>query len=286
MNLRMSDIATAQRCLKKFHYRYVRGWESKTEPGTWREGTWIHQWLKSFYVRTWAEMAASPGKLLSTPEFFEPKPPEDLTDMERFVNAEAIVRYYWEQSGQYDKFDEIISVEQPIKFQLGEHTITDTYDLVVRQGGRIRVYDHKTVGSIPDTLAFLGLDVQLWTYLLSIKELYGEEADFVYNIIRRKVPPPPESKSRASRDVGDYLKRVRVWKSSEELAAYKQELLGIVNSLDAGIHIAGLWPRTPIKNGGEACQFCPYLSVCAAELAGQVVDDGTAGLLYNVNPAH
>lgn len=265
MFLRTSDIRTAQRCMKRFEYSFVRGWQPRVEPSSWREGTWIHEWLKYRYLTLKGE---------SPPE---PAPPEDPIDLERYTNARAVVDYYWMEVGQHDQFDEIISVEQPTDVQVGRHVVRATFDLVVRQDGRIVVYDHKTTSSIPETLSFLQVDTQVLTYLLCVFKTYGEEADFVYNVIRRKVPPS-DPKSRASRNPVDYLKRIRIWKSSDELRVYEKELVGFLDRLEQETHFY----RSPIKNGGDACSFCPYLAVCAAELSGQAVDDSTARLLFEI----
>jgi len=268
LNLRMSDLKTAQRCLKKFDFSYVRGWEPKSQPGTWHEGTWVHEWLRAGYENL----------AMSLP-FFDasnaPKFPEDMEDQERFLNAERIVHYYWDQVGQHDNFPNILSVEQPVVVPIGVNTISCTFDLVVKQeNGQVVVYDHKTVGDVNQTLEFLPIDIQAMTYLWAANTTYGQDAVFVYNMIRRKVPPPLESKSKASRDPHDYLRRVSLWKSPEEIKLIQDELWRVIYNLQKA-----LYTRSPIKNGGEACSFCPYLSVCTAELAGMDVNS-VARLLY------
>lgn len=308
----MSELATFQRCEKKFYYSEVLGLKSRAPVDNISFGTLFHQAMQAGYrqLKGWplgepldmrsAEFLgmahAAILRILSEGAYYRrgKREPFALTDEKLGPLCHDAVDFYWEHQGKLDVFDEIISVEVPVEFQLGDYTISNTFDLLVRQDGRLKLIDHKTSGAINEAYEFLDRDFQVLCYPLAAWKVYGELVEVVYNLVRRGVPPnfqrpdgtkPYEltksgAKSKASTDLDDYLKRVSIFKSIGQLEHFEKMLAWQIRGI-ADCTADAYWPVRPIQTGGQACKGCPFVAPCTAEIAGNVLDRGALALTYD-----
>ena len=284
----MSSFKTYAECKKKWEYRYKRGLvplQNNTE--TLDIGTLYHAGMAEGYrhgiynLDNWVENAHN-GIDITLRDGY------DYHGERRVLNVEKekvqlvkdMLEFYWENLGQHDVFDEIIAVEESFSLYINGRTITNTFDLLVRQQGRLCIWDHKTVGSVNDTLAFLPLDMQSNMYQVAAWLKFGEPVEFMYNIARRAVPRELTAsgrKSTASKDPADYLRRVNSIKSEGELRYVYEEL----KNQNQEMRQRTWFPREPQK-GFMGCNGCAYRDICSAEQTGKRVSKTMLEMSYEI----
>jgi len=291
----MSALSTFLRCQRKYYYQEVKGLIplSGGSSEAMTMGTIFHEALAAIYrdmkqsgSRTgspcFGSVAIEEIVLRGYTEHHGERQTFELAD-DKVQLLHDMLDLYWNEYGSKDEFDEIIAVEEPFILEIGGYAIRNTFDLVVREKGQIVVYDHKTVGSIKETLEFLPLDFQIGAYMLAAYKHFGEPVEFVYNMVRRA--KPGGKTGRASTAVGDYLRRERLWKSESELVEWENILLALTGSLDDTKSLGDVgylngWLRSPQKGYMGGCNSCAYKSVCSAELSGHVMSDDMLSMSY------
>lgn len=296
----MSALSTFLRCQRKYYYQEVKGLIplSGGSSEAMTMGTIFHEALASIYR---SQERVSPFLPMyghdRIDEIVERGYTEHHGEQQTFELADdkvdllhGMLDLYWTEYGSKDEFDEIIAVEEPFILEIGGYAIRNTFDLVVREKGQIVVYDHKTVGSIKETLEFLPLDFQVGAYMLAAYKHFGEPVEFVYNMVRRA--KPGGKTGRASTAVGDYLRRERLWKSEDELAEWMDILSELIYTVkeksvleySEGIGLPQVVPsrfrRSPQKGYMGGCNSCAYKSVCSAELSGHTMSDDMLSMSY------
>ena len=288
----MSALSTFLRCQRKYYYQEVKGLIplSGGSSEAMTMGTIFHEALASIYGAQKTCPDAGFDAMFGhqrIDQIVERGYTEHHGERQSFELADDKVQLlhdmldlYWNELGSKDQFDAIIAVEEPFILEIGGYAIRNTFDLVVREKGQIVVYDHKTVGSIKETLEFLPLDFQIGAYMLAAYKHFGEPVEFVYNMVRRA--KPGGKTGRASTAIGDYLRRERLWKSESELAEWEK----ILNNLVVSVEVRGAfgrnaaYQRSPQKGYMGGCNSCVYKSVCSAELSGHTMSDDMLSMSY------
>ena len=300
MDTSMSQIQSYLKCQKAYEYRYVQGLRPRKETtDTMDIGTLFHAGAAAGYQHLghinhhwFADAQAEVDRVIEEGYDYHGERRElEVSDEDQELVKEML-EYYWENVGKHDKFDEIIAVEEPFNLTIGGFNIRNTFDLVVRENGRVVVFDHKTVGNVKETAEFLPLDFQIGAYMLAASRHFGEPVEFVYNMIRRAVPrelTKSGRKSTSSKDPMDYVRRERLWKNKTELAAWEKALLTVTTEIDwkskyKTFGVPESFNRSPQK-GFMGCSGCAYKSICSAELIGQTVDGSMAEWFFTKEAA-
>ena len=243
-----------------------------------------------------------------------PQPARDAFSTEEFSRfhemidlATTMIAGYIQFAKQSDTF-EVISVEKKLSAKIPgtKGTLVGTIDLLVRQGGRLWVYDHKTCASFIDP-QLLDLDDQMTSYLWLVWKTYGEmPAGAVYNQLRKKIPAEPYllksgkslSKDKSidttykkyydailthgfnPEDYEDTLIKIAekkfycrelVPRNKNELGNFEQHLVDEYREMAS--------KNTPIySNPTRDCSWCDYLCLCKAENEGGDVQSLKDGL--------
>ncbi|MDE2103294.1 MAG: PD-(D/E)XK nuclease family protein [Patescibacteria group bacterium] len=294
-NLSMTMLEKFARCRKRWQYRYAYGLEPKGLPEyvwigsafhagaaegyrTWKRDGHNRNFLSTAHKGVFAWNVDNPGKLS----------PENLS------LVGDMLTYWWLHEGYYEDYSEIIAVEESIPLftsyslgGLGEPKIVAircTPDLIARRAstGKLVVPDHKTVGSIGESLAFLPIDFQLRAYNAAVFRKYGEIPEMDYNLVKRGLPPdfirPDGSKPYSLTKTGktstrsakkeDHVYRLRQVFTLEAVHAFESDLSDLVTDMALAWY-KQRFPRTRIKKGGDSCNICEYLPICTAELDGK-----------------
>ncbi len=300
-----SDLDTLKSCARKYMYANVRNWKPKQANEAMDMGSAFHLCAAYGYGAladsggNWltAALARSGGKMLD--RFSDRE--LGLTDENRGALRDML-SYYWEHVGQFDTFDEIVSVEEEVYFELAGWTVRATMDLVVKEEGRLVIYDHKTTGDIQLDQGHLPLDLQTHLYYLAAWKKWGRPTEFVHNFVRRfdygskqRTGPPlwkradgtqpyllTESGKPATRsnDRNDYVRRVRTPLTESQLVAFERELVSRLNLLSYH-YASGNWPRSDTKLG-FGCSSCPYYSICCTEMDGREINPLLLEMSYDI----
>ena len=190
------DIATYQRCAKKYWFRVINNLQHKKRSTNLVLGDVIHQMLRDFFLdlrdgvpqpedsleRTW-------NKLLEEVEsyMFE----DELTEALDLMNTAERIVYAYIQKVDFAEW-EILHVEEEFIVTLDTGAVVSfTPDLVVRDpSGAVWVVDHKSTSRMPTEGVPFG-DLQAMLYLVGVSALYPETAGFIYNRLRKKEPTAP-----------------------------------------------------------------------------------------------
>jgi len=301
IQLSRSHLSTLTRCERKFQYRYVQGLPDVSGTSA-SEGTLLHAALAAAYRYAQANGTTLPPEAYygagvdaietmlragvsdyrGTEQALAIAPDDDET-RERLLDVFAFYMHHSFAASLAGAT--IVAVEEPYEVALVDGTVlSGVFDLVLRRGDVVEVWDHKSVGDVNGALRFLALDVQMLTYevlgnAVHANAAIGTTVEMVYNLIRRERPPgfgtrPLRTKSgalsKASTNPADYLRQHRFDHPPAELQEIRTELAAIAVSAAAFLANPDAYaPRRPIKTGGESClNSCPYFALCGAELVG------------------
>jgi PD-(D/E)XK nuclease superfamily len=299
-NISMTMLDRFARCRRKWMYRYKNGLVPKSMPDYIDIGSAFHAAAAGGY-RHWQQTGDS-SMFLSGAQFgfdkWYSENPHFAAENHALIGD--MVAYWWKQEGSLiaNDYSEIVSVEEPLPLYISyfPHNAREekiipmrcTPDLLARRRdtGRLVLTDHKTVGTIGDSLNFLPIDFQLRSYAASVWRKYGEIPEVDYNLVRRELPPDFE-RADGSRPYGltksgrpstrtknpvDYVQRLRQTYEPAQLEAFEWELHELVTDM-AQTWGQGRYPRSIQKSGGfSACPKCDYFSACSRELDGKKLD--------------
>jgi hypothetical protein len=304
----MTKLDTWSRCDRRFYYRYVLGLKPIAVDWKVQWGSLWHRVAQVFYGRLKegahvdtdaaffsAQTEAEQCELIENQ--FHGNSEITLTDQQREELWQTFL-YYMDQTGRHDAWDEIVAVEQPVYLTVNYAgtpilRIRSTLDMLVwgmHEGKRRLIpVDHKTTGNVQQNLLFLGLDLQVRIYSMSVAAIYGEDPLMCYNMIAREVPPgfrtrPLETASGKKRNAATlesmqnpqrYLRRAWLSYTPEQYASFQRTLIQDATILQKEA-ASGVWPRRVVKMGPLACDGCPYFSICTAELGGRTFNADSA----------
>lgn len=305
MDLSMSMLDEFLRCRRKWYYHYGLGFEGKDSPDYIWIGSAFHAAVAAAYARFIGENGLNIDHFLTAAHLgldawvsANPQFPLDKLGL-----VHDMIDYWWHHDGAARAldYDSVLSVEQHIPLKVGDHVIRCTPDLIARTKNRkLIVPDHKTVGDIRDSLAFLPLDFQLKCYALTVWDEYGEIPEVHYNMVRRELPPdyervwdlsyekpylltPTGRKSTRSCDPKDYLRYEVLTYTAKQLIEFSRELNEIVAELTEAIE-KKRFVRSRSKAGAFGCGGCSYLAACTREADGEKLDGITISLEFNKRP--
>lgn len=159
-------IKIAQRCLRKYWYRYHARLEPIERPAHLERGSNLHKLFELQYKG----------------EPWETDNPDDAFLMERYI-----AHYEKEDAG----FD-VIAVEEDFVMTIWGYEIVFKPDLVVAINGETWIVDHKTTTRIPDEWNPYNMtDLQHLLYVEGMKQNGYDIAGFMFNYVRTKPPRIP-----------------------------------------------------------------------------------------------
>lgn len=303
-----SELGTLASCPRKFMYRYRDGLAPKSGNDAMYVGTLFHEAAARGY-RGWrnkghnSDWLADALAYLADGVFVDRDGLEIvLSDQDEWLLCISdMLDYYWQHTGQHDRFSEIITVDEEIYFESSGWSIRATMDLVVRNArGDLVIYDHKTSSDISGDQAHLPLDLQTHVYYLAAWRKWGRPVEFVHNFVRRfdtisdQMSGPPSyrrldgttpyaltksgRKATRSDDPNDYVRRVHTPLSVSQLEAYERELSARLQTLRFH-QLADVWPRHDQKLG-FGCGSCAFYSICTTEQDGREVNPALFDLAF------
>jgi hypothetical protein len=291
-----SDLATFQRCPKKYEYYAIQRLASPDAEAL-RYGSLVHEALAALYRgENWREHTEN---LYQTVKWHN-----DYEDVQTLVEE-------YEQHARevYQDFDnwEVLHVEESFVHE----GIGFTPDLVVRQRttGDVWVVDHKTTSRFPEDEWEKVTNLQHLLYVYGVRRIYPETRGFIFNWLLRV--KQGELKLRKDGKVAN-LTRVNTTFSQlmrfirennvpmyPELEARLEELrdgstrfartvltvtrTAAENAWREAKLVARLIDETP-EDGfyrvvDFGCRWCPYETICSLEYLGYDVDPATVGLV-------
>lgn len=314
-----SMMQDRNRCERKYNYKWIEEIGPMFASGSvsMRQGTLAHYGLQAGYeylkkqqsfdlsiakdhlessfideaLKAMADMIASGIAIYRGEE--QPIGLDPQTHFEEIRAVGDSVQYYtrhkvWDDFNRY----KILATEIPFDHKYttynGEDVIfSGVIDLLMQdmthEKNVLVVADHKTVGDVNSTMAFLPLDVQMLSYeSLAWREAIQmgyDDVEVVYNMIRREVPPgfghrsaltASGKLSTASKNPDDYLKRGSLWHSPKEREAIESNfLIPMLSQAAEARHYKGPLIPTVIRTGGEACFNCDFFARCKANIIGR-----------------
>lgn len=147
MDISTGSYSEASTCLKRYEYHQVLGLVQK--PQLWskplRRGVWIHRALEAHHKGESILNALNPmidfAKEHGVPE-------DDIQELVREIN-DILMGYkvYWRQHGKPWK---VVSSEEPIYFEYGDHRYRATPDLIVEEDNELWLVESKSTADIPN----------------------------------------------------------------------------------------------------------------------------------------
>jgi hypothetical protein len=319
------SLTTFARCPRKWHYRYNLGLVPKNEPAYITLGNLVHEGFAHGYS---AAKLTVPQHLGNGPSFvynsaYEAIWASNIGTVEQRALAADLLLYWNDHNTQ--RWSDILSVEHTYFTKLvtgagpsesgdgittkSGHSTTEqrvveqstwavpaTPDLVARDlDGIIVIVDHKTKGSIKDSLGFMPIDPQLRRYAAAIYAEYGEIPEVQFNILRSTLPPDferrdgtrPYALTKTGRDstrttkVDDYLATPRLVFTKKQIEATNRELQDELADLEQA-NETQRFTRRIISGGIWGCEGCPYFGPCAREFDGNKLDPLSLKLAYTI----
>lgn len=317
MKIRGSELTSFLRCRQQWEYAWKDNLRTKKPNDKLLFGTLFHKWLEHFYNTDNEQYA-----LEQCEEFFNSA---DLSGMEQvdiddlwdlFRNVVDNYLNFWANDSEWAVLGTELSFEVPLG---GGDVYTGTIDIVWEHNGHLWFGDHKTTNSVSKYVEMAGMDRQISRYWWALDQiakgnghLYDKRgvivdndkspSGFVYNIILRDYPKPPEtlkngslSKNKSQKttwkmyldklselklDIREYtdildhfanqetpfgnnfLRRHHIYKNPTEIQLAGEEMLLMIEDM-----------RRPsiYKNITSECSWCAYKTLCQAELDGNPI---------------
>ncbi len=295
--IRMHELATFRRCPKKYEYAFVRNWEPLVPPEVVRIGDYVHQFLAHAVApdarpqpvpRREDEDAFAMAEDIVTRyvQHVGLPPAGDVIAVEEDYSREiselgVTVAFkpdlvYWDEARTRFVIRDYKTVDQ-IPRERTEDEL-DLQPLVYLWGMRPYLkLMAMLIGRRPGTCSIL------WEYEF-LRRAVPRDPDVTRDgrVSRARITTTRERYEAAVRRAGadpaeyadildslpreaDYFGRERILLTPEELDRAESEILDSLRLLLlADRH--DLFPRNPIKTGGERCAGCPYFQLCKAEL--------------------
>lgn len=192
-------LETAQRCPKKWEYRYVRGYSRKVKGVKLELGTWVHRLLAAHFRGQSIEQEHQ--SVLA--EFWQPLFEEEQEALGLDLPEKALAiakRYASHYADDANRWHKVLYVEKALQVRLPHvpEPFTFVCDVVALDRlGWVWIMDHKVVGSIPDE-DNRALDTQGPRYVLALRELLRQKGlrvrgyGMIYDYILDRLPAKPE----------------------------------------------------------------------------------------------
>lgn len=292
-------------------YRYVRKLAPKTLPTALATGIFFHKCAAAGYSHMRRTQRPDVWLQAALGASYEADPVDRdgiLLGLapEQVDATRDMLQYFWENTGRYDEFREILIIDEEEFFEFAGWKLRITIDLAaIMHDSRFVLFDHKTSSDISDDMAFLPLDLQTHLYYYGANKILARRPDeFVHNFVRRfdfasaQMTGPPsfaridgtrpyyltKSGKPATRsdDPNEYLRRVRTPLTDNQLRAYEEELTAQLNILRYH-QLSGNYPRRAQK-GYMGCSNCAYHAPCSHEMDGHESNPAAMAQAFIVLP--
>jgi CRISPR/Cas system-associated exonuclease Cas4 (RecB family) len=252
LHVSVSQLKAWLRCPRQYELKYVRGVDAEFVPHALAFGIAYHaalaahfrerqagsslpvDVLMSVFAGSWTEQRARGVPIEVTDG------PDDVDLGKRMLTA--FLEHDAGRQGEIVEVERRVSalLHDPDTGELLEERLTGFVDLIVREGGRHVVVEHKTSARryTEDQLQY---DHQPTAYLLALRQEGLGDVGARYEIVTKTKTPAVqvEDVHRDGRDEDDFL-RVAV---------------GVLRAIDAGVSF-------PIR--GWQCRACPYARACGS----------------------
>jgi CRISPR/Cas system-associated exonuclease Cas4 (RecB family) len=250
----VSQIKTFLLCPRRFEFRYVRGLAPAFIPVALAFGTAFHSALARFYSGMQSKKAAPELELLeqtfrdSWAQQLKGKVPLQVDDDEDLgVVIDLAVRmlraFYTYAAGtpvDVEAIETPFTAElfDPVSGEMLDETLVGVLDLVLREGERRIIVEHKTSAK-KWALDQLENDCQMSGYGFAAKQLGWADVGLRYSIVTKTKSPAVqvENVMRGPLAENDFLRTV----------------VGVLRSIDAGVSY-------PVR--GWQCRSCPFAEPC------------------------
>lgn len=251
----VSQVKTWLRCPRQFELKYVRGVPPAFVPVNLAFGSAIHEALAAYY----GEKKAS-GTPLDRDHVLDvfrarwenalagdvPVQTDDGEDLDQVIDkGVSMLHAFYERAAKMPPF-EVEGVErgftvplyEPDTGEVLDEQLVGTMDLIVNEGGRRIVVEHKTAARKygDDQLRF---DLQVTGYKLAAREADLGDVGLRFQVITKTKIPVVQIADieRHHADEQDFLRTA----------------VGVLKAIDAGVSY-------PVR--GWACRGCPYAHAC------------------------
>ena len=252
-------MKTFLRCPAFYFFKYVRREEPAFVPVNLAFGTAIHAALAAYYQEL--KVAKEPLRRDLVLDVFRdawekaaegpvPLQPDDEDDsLEQLTDkGVSMLHAFHEHAGRTAAGTDVVSVEKsfavPIRDvetgEVLEEQLVGTIDLVVSEGGRQVIIEHKTAAK-KYGLDQLRFDIQPTAYKLAAREMGVGDVGLKFQVITKTKTPAVQiaEVQRDDQDEDDLLKTI----------------VGVLRAIDAGAD-------HPVR--GWACRSCPFAGPCRA----------------------
>jgi hypothetical protein len=323
IEIRGSEASTFQRCRLKWKYQWADGLKPKRPNGKLWFGTLFHKYLEELYIKGSHYDANEVMRKLF--EGTDTSRMEQVELDEVWDLADKVSKNYWDKWWKENTKQRTIATELTFRIPYGDNLMYyGTIDRIyLDEDDRLWFTDYKTVASIEQYEDNAEMDRQISRYWWALQqlmrgkgEIWGkiedwvdpkwelplekEVAGFVYDIIKKDYPHPPEvlkkgglSKAKNQKtsydlylgkirelglnvedyqDMLDFLtdkpdgffRRVQVFRTQGEVDASMEELLLVAKDMEQ--------PRI-YRNITKDCSWdCDYKGLCVASMDGSNVD--------------
>ncbi|WP_242370609.1 PD-(D/E)XK nuclease family protein [Anaeromyxobacter sp. SG26] len=258
LHVSISQIKAYIRCSRAYQLRYVIGVKPAFKPKALALGTSYHAAVARFYVAVKEDGAPPPLPLIC--DTFRDgwqrevdgdvplQADEDETDDDGALvdKGIALVGAFYDMAVASVAGVKVEAVEKPFSVEIHdpdtgevmEERLVGAFDLVVSEGGRHTVVEHKTsarrYGS--DQIAF---DIQPTGYRIAAKAIGLGDVALKYQVaVKSKTPA---------------VQVVDLARTSEDEDEFRRVAVGVMRAVDAGIFM-------PLRSW--ACRSCPHAHAC------------------------
>ncbi len=249
MDVHVTELEVFRTCRLYWDYQYREGLSLKeTSPGgpLWI-GTGVHVGLAHFY-----RVGRPPLEgLLAWPEYQGNSVP---------LMEEVLEHYSQVYQGDLEAW-EVLRVETPVRVKVPGTRVylVGTFDLLVKEGSKIWVVDHKT-RTYFDSPEDLEMNEQITGYLWLCRRLGIDARGVIWNEIRKAGP-------RSNPRVKEYFRRTLIPRSPQELDQYESDL--VLTAREMSSKKVAIYPNPSYQCSRWAC---PYRLLCRARRQGGDVD--------------
>jgi CRISPR/Cas system-associated exonuclease Cas4 (RecB family) len=250
----VSQIKTFLLCPRRFEFRYVRGLAPAFIPVALAFGTAFHSALARFYSGMQSKKAAPELELLeqtfrdSWAQQLKGKAPLQVDDDEDLgavidLAVRMLRAFYTYAAGTLVEVEAIetpftAELFDPVNGEVLDETLVGVLDLVLREGDRRVIVEHKTSAK-KFSQEQLDTDPQMSGYAFAANQLGWADTGLRYSIVTKTKSPAVQVENvlRGPLAENDFLRTV----------------VGVLRSIDAGVSY-------PVR--GWQCRSCPFAEPC------------------------
>lgn len=263
-----SEIETFLKCERMHYYSYGLGIQRKgTLSDALARGILGHAALATYYLSIKGGMDAEDAKIKAIESIVQTVM-ELPTGASSKIHLEVIdlIGKYVDNYAEQDKNIQVLSVEQEFNIPIGDEFFLKMYiDLILRMpNGELAVWDHKFQWDFLDG-PIIGVLPQLPKYVGALKSKGIPVDSAYYNQIRYR------STAANKEDPSLMFNRRRVELTPARIINTMQGQIQAAKRIkyyrDLGVEEWG--KRAMCVGNSMICKNCPFLDICAADLAGE-----------------